>query len=58
MAIRTQIIDVQRKPAKCPVCGGEIWDIIYGTGDLTEIEFRMNSSPIKLDLNRPKQTLN
>lgn len=41
MPIRTQIIDVQRKPAKCPVCGGEIWDIIYGTGDMTEIEFLM-----------------
>lgn len=39
MAIRTQIIDVTRKPSKCPVCGGEVVDIIYGTGDMTEIEF-------------------
>lgn len=39
MPIRTQIIDVQRKPVKCPVCGGEIWDIVYGTGDMTEVEF-------------------
>lgn len=41
MAIRTQIIDVTRKPAKCPVCGGEITDIIYGTGDMEEWEFLM-----------------
>jgi len=41
MAIRTQIIDVTRKPSKCPVCGGEITDIIYGTGDMEEWEFLM-----------------
>ena len=41
MAIRTQIIDVIRKPSKCPVCGGEITDIIYGTGDMEEWEFLM-----------------
>jgi hypothetical protein len=39
MAIRTRIIDVERKPSKCPVCGGEVVDIIYGTGDMTEIDF-------------------
>ena len=39
MPIRTQIIDVLRKPQKCPVCGGEIVDIIYETGDLTEAEY-------------------
>ena len=36
---RPRIIDVTRKPRKCPVCGGEIVDIIYGTGDMTEPEF-------------------
>ena len=36
---RPRIIDVMRKPRKCPVCGGRIWDIIYGTGDMTEMEF-------------------
>ena len=36
---RPRIIDVMRKPRKCPVCGGRVWDIIYGTGDMTEIEF-------------------
>ena len=36
---RPRIIDVMRKPRKCPVCGGRIWDIIYGTGDMTEKEF-------------------
>ena len=35
---RPRIIDVIRKPRKCPVCGGRVWDIIYGTGDMTEIE--------------------
>ncbi len=39
MAIHTRIIDVTRKPVKCPVCGGEVVDIIYGTGDMTETEF-------------------
>jgi hypothetical protein len=39
MAVKTRIIDVERKPSKCPVCGSEIADIIYGTGDLTEMEF-------------------
>ena len=44
---RPRIIDVTRKPRKCPVCGGEIVDIIYGTGDMTEpespLEYRRES---------------
>lgn len=39
MAIQTRIIDVYRKPSKCPVCGESVVDIIYGTGDMSEIEF-------------------
>jgi hypothetical protein len=34
-----RIIDVTRKPSKCPVCGERPVDIIYGTGDMTEAEF-------------------
>lgn len=41
MVLRTKILDVTRKPSKCPVCGGRVVDIIYGTGDMTEIEFVM-----------------
>jgi hypothetical protein len=41
MVLRTKIIDVTRKPLKCPVCGERVVDIIYGTGDMTEIEFVM-----------------
>ena len=33
---RPRIIDVERKPQKCPVCGERVVDIIYGTGDMTE----------------------
>ena len=36
---RPRIIDVEREPRKCPVCGGSVVDIIYGTGDMTEVEF-------------------
>lgn len=36
---RPRIIDVMRKPQKCPVCGSSVVDIIYGTGDMTELEF-------------------
>ena len=36
---RPRIIDVMRKPQKCPVCGERVVDIIYGTGDMTEIEY-------------------
>ena len=39
MAIRARIEDVLRKPSKCPVCGEQIVDIIYGSGDFTEIDF-------------------
>ena len=39
MIERPKIIDVVRKPRKCPVCGERVVDIIYGTGDMTEIEF-------------------
>ena len=38
---QSRIIDVLRKPQKCPVCGERVVDIIYGTGDMTEIEFVM-----------------
>ena len=41
MLERPRIIDVYRKPSKCPVCGERVVDIIYGTGDMTEIEFVM-----------------
>lgn len=30
---------MERKPGKCPVCGGRVVDVIYGTGDLTEVDF-------------------
>ena len=36
---RRRIVDVLRKPRKCPVCGERVVDIIYGTGDMTQIEF-------------------
>ena len=41
MLERPRIIDVERKPSKCPVCGERVVDIIYGTGDMTEMEFLM-----------------
>jgi len=41
MPDRTRIINVFRKPKKCPVCGESVVDIIYGTGDMTEIEFHL-----------------
>lgn len=41
MAIQTRIIEVYRKPSKCPVCGSEVVDIIYGTGEMSEIEFAL-----------------
>ena len=31
---RPRIIDVERKPQKCPVCGERVVDIIYGTGSI------------------------
>ena len=36
---KPRIINVTRKPSKCPDCGEEVLDIIYGTGDMTEREF-------------------
>ena len=36
---RPRIIDVERKPIKCPVCKSRVVDIIYGTGDMTEVEY-------------------
>ena len=39
MALHSRIVNVLRKPSKCPVCGEAVWDIIYGTGDMTEVEF-------------------
>ena len=41
MLERPRIIDVERKPSKCPVCGERVVDIIYGTGEMTEYEFLM-----------------
>ena len=41
MATRYQIINVLRKPRKCPNCGEAVWDIIYGTGDMEPWEFLM-----------------
>lgn len=38
---RPHIINVTRKPSKCPVCGSEIIDITYGTGEMTESEFML-----------------
>lgn len=32
-------IDVMRKPQKCPVCGENVVDIIYGTGEMTNLVF-------------------
>ena len=39
MALHSRIANVLRKPSICPVCGELVWDIVYGTGDMTEIEF-------------------
>ena len=41
MLERPRIIDVERKPSNCPVCGERVVDIIYGTGDMDEAEFMM-----------------
>lgn len=38
---RPRIINVTRKPTKCPDCGERVVDIVYGTGDMTEIEFAL-----------------
>lgn len=54
---RPRIIDVTRKPSKCPVCGSAVVDIIYGTGDLNEIEFMLeyNSTAIMGGDNIPRR---
>lgn len=39
---RPRIINVTRKPTKCPECGERVVDIVYGTGDMTEIDFMFN----------------
>lgn len=36
---KSHIINVKHKPLKCPVCGSPIVDIIYRTGDMTEVDF-------------------
>ena len=41
MLERPRIIDVERKPVKCPICGERVVDIIYGTGDMNEAEYMM-----------------
>lgn len=41
MLERPRIINVERKPCKCPVCGERVVDIIYGTGNMTEAEFML-----------------
>ena len=46
---RPRIIDVERKPQKCPVCGERVVDIIYGTGDMTEIELTYGRPLSRLD---------
>ena len=38
---KPRIINVTRKPTKCPDCGERVVDIVYGTGDMTEIEFAL-----------------
>lgn len=39
MTNKGKIIDVLRKPARCPICGSRVTDIIYGSGDLDSCEF-------------------
>ena len=29
MALHSRIVNVLRKPGKCPVCGEAVWDIIF-----------------------------
>lgn len=41
MVFCQRIINIERKPGKYPVCGERIVDIIYGTGDMTEIDFML-----------------
>ena len=39
MLVRTRIIDVERKPRQCPICKERVVDVIYGTSDMSEVEF-------------------
>ncbi len=36
---RTRIINVTRKPSRCPDYGSEVIDIVYSTGNMTESDF-------------------
>ena len=36
---RPRIVNVTRKPSKCPDCGSKVIDIVYGTGNMTENDF-------------------
>ena len=46
--VKTRIIGVTRKPSKCPVCGSDMIDIIYGTGDMTKWIFCWNTEKMPL----------
>lgn len=39
MTAKGKIIDVLRKPQRCPICGSRVADIIYGSGDLESWEY-------------------
>lgn len=41
MRVKSRIINVMRKPSTCPVCCSKVVDIIYGSGDMNEIEFTL-----------------
>lgn len=36
---RPRIVNVTRKPSKCPGCVSKVIDIVYGTGNMTESDF-------------------
>lgn len=36
---RSRIVNVTRKPSKCPGCVSKVIDIVYGTGNMTESDF-------------------
>ena len=40
MLERPRIIDVERKPSKCPKCGERVMDIIYGTSEKKSVHLR------------------
>ncbi len=35
----SRIINVTRKPRRCPICGEPVWDIIYGSGEMKDYQF-------------------